>query len=250
MAIDQVARTYCAVNEGKGQPVDGSYTETAAEGSWSEMVGYADMQCAAGGELRSVTATVTRKPGALAECRVRTQVLDGKDPSGTEMPGGSRNSPSYSLQVVCVPQPILTHKLAESIQGDKLEALKALVNGAHMGSKIDLTKDGEKANPKTIKSILGDDEDALVKKIKKGITSFYSPQVSLQARYVVKDPGTVTYQEACKISTPPGPFSSPGGKYNWLSMGTGVEGSGREWTVTDTYLLSGPDGWDKDIYSK
>lgn len=35
-----------------------------------------------------------------------------------------------------------------------------------------------------------------------------------------------------------------------MSMGTSVEGYGKEWQVTDTYMLSGPDGWDEDIYDK
>ena len=47
MAIEQVQRVYCAVNEGKGEPVSGSYTEEIWEGSWAEMCAYADQKTAA-----------------------------------------------------------------------------------------------------------------------------------------------------------------------------------------------------------
>lgn len=247
MAIEQVQRVYCAVNEGKGEPVSGSYTEEIWEGSWAEMCAYADQKTAAGGDKWAITATVTRKAGDFAECRIRRQAMDGKEEF--EMPGESRDNPQYSLTCTAVPQPILTHKLSESYSGEKLDALKRLVNGGCMGSKIDISKEGQPVTQKTIQSIIGDDTSELIKKLKKGVTSFYSPQVVLQARYKVEDPATVTYQKCCTIADPPGPFKSPSGKFDWLCLGTSVEGSGKEWQVTDSYILSGPDGWDKDIYN-
>ena len=71
----------------------------------------------------------------FAECRVRRQAMDGKEEEEFEMPGSTRESPQYSLSVTCVPQPILTHKLAESYSGEKLDALKRLVNGGCMGDQ-------------------------------------------------------------------------------------------------------------------
>jgi len=131
MAINQVQRSYCVVHEGKGEPVSGGYTEDTWEGSWAEMCAYADREAASGGERWSITATVTRKPGDFAECRIRRQAMDGKEEF--EMPGNSRENPQYSLSATSVPQPILTHKLAESYSGEKLDALKRLVNGGCMG---------------------------------------------------------------------------------------------------------------------
>lgn len=246
MKVEQVARSYCAVNEGEGSPVNGGYSETMYEGSWDEMCAYADQVCASGGDYWAITATVTRKAGNFAECRVRKQAMDGK--REFEMPGSSRENPQYSLSCTAIPQPILTHKLAESYSGEKLDALKRLVNGGCMGTKIDVSKEGQPVTQKTIQSIIGDDTSKLIEKLKKGVTSFYGPQIVLQARYKVKDPGTVSYQKCCTIGSPPGPFKSPSGKFNWLCLGTTVEGSGKEWQVTDSYMLSGPDGWDKDIY--
>jgi len=248
MAIEQVQRSFCVVNKGKGEPVSGGYTEETWEGTWTEMCAYAERQSAAGGDLWSVTATVTRKDGNFAECRIRRQAMDGKEEGQVEMPGGTRDNPQYSLSVTCVPQPILTHPLAESFTGEKLDALKRLVNGGCMGSLVDVTKDGQPLQQKTVRSILGDEATPLIEKIKKGVTSFYSPQIVLQVRYKVTDPGSISYQKACTIATPPGPFESPDGNFNWLSMGTSVEGYGKDWQVTDSYMLSGPDGWDKDIY--
>lgn len=244
--IEQVQRSYCVVHDGKGEPVSGGYTEETWEGSWAEMCAYADREAASGGERWSITATVTRKPGNLAECRIRRQAMDGKEEF--EMPGSSRSNPQYSLSATSVPQPILTHKLAESYSGEKLDALKRLVNGGCMGTKIDVSKEGQPFTQKTIQSIIGDDTSKLIEKLKKGVTSFNSPQVVVQVRYKVKDPGTVSYQKCCTIASPPGPFKSPGGNFNWLCLGTSVEGAGREWQVTESYMLSGPDGWDKDIY--
>ena len=79
MAINQVQRSYCVVHEGKGEPVSGGYTEDTWEGSWAEMCAYADREAASGGERWSITATVTRKPGDFAECRIRRQAMDGKE---------------------------------------------------------------------------------------------------------------------------------------------------------------------------
>ena len=79
MAIAQVQRSYCVVNKGKGEPVSGGYTEETWEGTWAEMCAYADRQSAAGGDLWNITATVTRKAGDFAECRVRRQAMDGKE---------------------------------------------------------------------------------------------------------------------------------------------------------------------------
>ncbi len=186
------------------------------------------------------------KPGILRNAGCAAKPWTGRKRKNLKC----REVPVNSLSVTCVPQPILTHKLAESYSGEKLDALKRLVNGGCMGTKIDISKDGQPVTQKTIRSILADDNSKLIEKIKKGVTSFYSPQIVLQARYKVTDPGTINYQKACTIAAPPGPFESPSGKFNWMSMGTSVEGSGKEWQVTDTYMLSGPDGWDEDIYDK
>lgn len=109
----------------------------------------------AGGDLWNITATVTRKAGDFAECRVRRQAMDGKEEEEFEMPGSTRESPQYSLSVTCVPQPILTHTLAESYSGETLDALKRLVNGGCMGSLVDVTKDGQPLQQKPSEAFLG-----------------------------------------------------------------------------------------------
>lgn len=249
MDIEQVSRVFCAVNEGKGKPVDGSYKEETFEGTFEEMCSLADSRAKAGGAMYAVTATVTRKAGGFGECKIKTTPMDGKGMENIEMaPGSSRSNPCYTLSVTAVPQPILTHKLADGIEGEKLDAMKALVNGASMGTLIDTSKTGERSVQKTIKEILSDDSSEIMKKIMKGVTSFYSPSVTLSVRYKVKEPSSINYIDACKIASPPGPFKTPAGKFNWLSMGTGVEFDGKECVVSDTYVLSGPEGWDKDIY--
>lgn len=255
MKIEQVQRVYCVVHEGEGAAVDGGYTEEVWEGGWSEMCNYADQCVSAGNDYQAITATVTRKAGGIAECRVRRQAMDGDggDDEQAAKPGSSRSNPQYSLRVTCVPQPILTHKLADGISGLGLEACKKLLNGGGLGSRVETTEKNQGVTRKLVREILDDNElmsHPVVKKLLKGVTSYYSPQFALEVRYKVSDPTTVSYQEACKIATPPGPFSKPAGKYNWLCMGTSVNGSGKEWEVTDTYMLSGPDGWDKDFYTK
>lgn len=253
MKVEQVQRVYCVVCEGEGSAETGGYTEEVWEGSWGEMCTFADQQVAAGHEKLAVTATVTRKAGNFAECRVRKQVMDGEgEDDQWSMPGGSRENPQYSLSVTCVPQPILTHKLADDIEGEGLDACKRLLNGGGLGSKIDLAHAGQAKNEKRVRDVLEDAElmtHPVVLKLLKGVTSYYSPQFALEVKYKVKDPNSVQYQEACKIAEPPGPFPEPNGKYNWLCMGTSVTGGGKEWEVTDTYMLSGPDGWDEDFYS-
>jgi hypothetical protein len=65
MAIEQVQRSYCVVNKGKGEPVSGGYTEETWEGTWAEMCAYADRQSAAGG-AKGVVADLGEKRGLLS----------------------------------------------------------------------------------------------------------------------------------------------------------------------------------------
>lgn len=73
MAIEQVQRSYCVVNKGKGEPVSGGYTEETWEGTWAEMCAYADRQSAPAGICGISQPPLPGKPGILrnAGCAAR-----------------------------------------------------------------------------------------------------------------------------------------------------------------------------------
>lgn len=253
--IEQVARTYCVVHEAEGNPVNGGYIEWLMEGSFSDMCDYADEEVAKGSDTLAVTATVTRKAGDFAECRVRTQAYDGEgDDSGEgdEKPGDSRDMPLYSLRNAPVVQPILTHpSLYEIVKnGSDIEkaAWKALVQGAPWTEKVPMEsgKNGERKICDVLSQYSG---VGIVEDVKNGITGYYEPSITVEVRYTVDDPNAVNYLAPCTIHEAlPGPFEKPTGKRNWLALGTSLEQNGTSWNAVETYLLSGVGGWDKDIY--
>lgn len=51
-----------------------------------------------------------------------------------------------------------------------------------------------------------------------------------------------------KIDNPPGPHPNPGGNYNWLYLGTQYVRRGGAYPCVARWLLSGPNGWNAQVY--
>lgn len=161
---------------------------------------------------------------------------------GANAPGSSRENPSYALQVTSVQEPLLTHPLYANLSQEALTALKMLMDGYKLTEVVATASDG---TPTTLEQALGQVDAKLVERVKKGQTHYMAPQIAVTARY--RSDSLPDTGNAMKIGNPPGGFSTPAG-CNWLQLVPGIEMQGNEIWVSETYLLSSPGGWDKDIY--
>lgn len=170
-----------------------------------------------------------------------------------EAPGETRDMPSSRQSTNITQEPILSHSLGEGLTDTELVALNALVNGAGYYDMITLSgpdpsaEGGVSLYEITIMEALEHCTNPLKEKILRGITSYYCPHSEVTVRYMVAE-----YPEprsACEIVKEIPGQKTPNG-YNWLRMPSTCEpdGQGQLW-VTETYQLSGPGGWDEDIYS-
>lgn len=226
----------------------GDTLEQRWSGPWSELE--EKMLALDYSPTRRLSATLTRlADGSLAELSATWSDYEpagtGSADGGTDylLPGSSREAPSYSLQVTCVQEPLLTHPKYENLEGKALTALKLLMDGT---KESDVVSQDESGNPVTLQELLAEvGNQELVNKIRKGQTHYMAPQIAITARYKasrIPDTGN-----AFKVSQPPGNFSTPSG-CDWLQLVPSIEAHGKEIWVSETYLLSGPGGWDPDIY--
>lgn len=245
--VKQVDETYYTEYKAKGEPKN-SYRETTFEGPFDSLCTQADTEKSTGSKFLAVQCTVKRIAGNLGKLTIRKQNYTGNESDEINFPGSSRDVPKYRLSIMGEKEPILTHPLAKGYEGPVLDALKALCGGASLGDEIRTKDESGKALYRTVSDVLNGQTDDLIEKIKKGHVSYYDPKVVVSCSYTVKDVGSIKYQPYCKISSPPGPIPSPPAGRNWLCLGTEVSVDGDKVEATDTYILSGPDGWDKDTY--
>ncbi len=181
---------------------------------------------------------------------------DGDDES-TETEEGS--IVEQSLEGSVSDEPILTHPNFTSLSTDKLEYLKAIMDGARMWEKVTvLNTDGsEKKNKagrsfqRTLSSLvsdLSDDEKSVGKLLLKGVQSYRCPGATWREKRYASS-GDVNIDGLGKISSPSG-APTPSGR-NWMMIGKNVSknSDGNSWTIETTYELSGPNGWEEALYS-
>lgn len=263
--LEQVPRTYVRVYKHKTYTETGDEERRTYEGHWDVMVPRADAAVGEGGDAYNITATLTRKEGDMATLEIRkAKIKDPKEdeeeapdtPGSEGNPGESRENPQYTLRLQRAAEPLLTHDRYAGIPKDPLEALRALINGAQRATEmeiLELKDDGRLSKKKiSIERILKNADNKLANearnKIEHGTDSFLSFEAELEVRYRVKSLKDFEWREMAKIAYPSGPFPHPPGKRNWLFAGQSVEHSGKIIWITESYLLSGKDGWDRDIY--
>ncbi len=184
----------------------------------------------------------------------KSDVEDDESGGGGEngTPGESTSEPSYSVTTSNVMEPILTHpKFAESIKGNInapwVIGVNMMMNGASMADKLPSAINGIRYTVQQAIEDGGSTAAEIAGLIEQGITSYYSPHTVLTARYKVKgwsasgtaSPGTIT-------DSVPGGYKQKSG--NWLCLGNGIEKSGSEYWMSETFELS-PNGWNEEIYS-
>lgn len=231
----------------------GDTLEQSWTGSWAELE--AKMTSLAYDNTNRLSCTLTRlADGDHSELRatwttytLRSAESDSGGSSSFEgIPGSSRDNPTYSVQVTSVQEPLLTHPNYNYLTDDYLTALKMLMDG-YKGS--DTLMDSRTGDPITIDTLLSELEtgdDDIVTRIKKGQTHYMAPQVCVTCRYKVTEVPDIS--TSFRIATPPGNINTPAG-HDWLSLLPSVEVAEGEIWVSESFLLSGPGGWDKNTYS-
>lgn len=165
--------------------------------------------------------------------------------------GGSADNPLYEYSFAETAEPILTHPLIAGVYGegegkddDVMSALQMVAQGG-MDNAIIYLSDGKQSD---VKSFLE----------KKGVSAKVRQMVRNPSYIDVRTRLTVSYEVDKKTSvadlgktyvvkTPPGPLETPENR-QWMYVGGGYRKQGKKVYRQEVYLLSGPKGWDTDIY--
>lgn len=228
---------------GQDAYVNGGDTETYHyTGPWSTML--ARFNSLGGTLTRRVEATLTRSAdGNFGELEYTyTSYIPAKDAVNADpdsaMPGSSSGNPCYDLTTSEASAPILTSSLAANLSDEGARALKMLIDGYAPTDMFD--------DERTIEEVAKAADEKLFKLVNKGVTEYLVQRVTLTARYKSASPvsgGGMT------VKDPPGPFASVAGNdREWLYLGATQNMSNGDIWVTETYKLSGPGGWEDDLY--
>lgn len=187
-------------------------------------------------------ATVTREAAGIAKVVID---YEGIDPS---QGGGQGESKSYSLDVNTNSEPIETHPdfrqwAGQAVVGGGTNPQTGAIwdeDGAFLGFAI------EKA---------GEDSDSIYADPnvdKAGVKSFLSPGVTYTESITNSDSrgSNVDLEKVGKIDTPTKSDVLPKipSNRNWLLMGASVKEVGNGVAIDYKWKLSGPKGWNEDIY--
>jgi hypothetical protein len=83
----------------------------------------------------------------------------------------------------------------------------------------------------------------------KGVQEYYTANNSVWTKSWTQTIAPGSASRGISVTTnPPGPSPSFGGKHNWLVLPTFYTKRGRVYDCRQTFLLSGPRGWDSTIY--
>lgn len=230
------------VISGQDSFVAGGDTETYRySGPWAAML--SRFNALDGTLTRRVEATLTRSAdGNFGELEYTyTTYIPAKeavnaDP-GSTMPGSSGDNPCYDLTTSEASAPILTSPLAANLSDEGARALKMLMDGYAPTDMFD--------DELTIEEVAKAANATLYDLVSKGVTEYLVQRVTLTARYKSASP---VAGGGIEIKDPPGPFGAAGKGRNWLYLGATQNMSNGEIWVTETYKLSGPGGWDENLY--
>lgn len=215
-----------------------------------------------GSKTRQRQCVLTRVEGDMAELvvtEVHYRVAEEEGEEGDEEVlhagdvGTSAANPLYEYSFAETQEPMLTHPLIGGIYGPRgsapddevMAALQYLAAGG-LDSGIIYQKDGKQT---TVAALLG----------QKGVTQTVQTMVRTPSYLDVRTRLTVSYEvepdkvvgednmRTYVVKDPPGPVATPAGR-DWLFAGGGYRKQGAKVFYSEVYLLSGPLGWDPNIY--
>lgn len=211
-----------------------------------------DAKKADGSLSTQVSLTLTRAAGNFGELVVRHSYYTAPDPEATDHKakevGSSRNNPSYDYTISTATESIMLHPLiAEGgLSDDLLTVLAHLTKGGTAQDVLRLSDGYEHFAGEYILHYAGDQGAKLLSIV--ATPQWLDIRINLSVTYAVAPDALVALPTACQIhSQVPGPLPTPAGR-NWLSGPAKNSVQGDKCTVTEEYILSGPGGWDPDIY--
>lgn len=153
---------------------------------------------------------------------------------------GGAEEEEYSMDYSCSEQPLLTHPAFKDIDGEEKDALMAVAGGA---SPKDTFGKEEKVIEEVVKSEAG---MKAMEKMRKGQISYLCPGGVFSVTSTVTG---LSLSGVGKKGAPGNGAPAVSGKYNWIKEGvSGRKTGGGYWRQTVSWRLSGPDGWDSDLY--
>lgn len=247
--VEQVGRTWSRTAPVKMEGVEpaGVSNEYTYAGGFDELVAFAQEYIGAHADRTlQVVATVRRDVGGMAQLTLSTQQYQdaatddgdaGGDAGGTGDAGGDEaEEAEVSIEVSGSTEDILTHPRFAQVdwRGKAGIALQKLARGADPEEEFEfeggLYKVGEQA--------ANVDGWELVTKM----SSYYVPHVVA----TITDDGEGEVPQMFQVSAP-AELTAPAG-YNWLAMGGGTQTVGGKRRRVRKYMLSGPGGWDAEVY--
>lgn len=165
--------------------------------------------------------------------------------------GDEDNPRTFSLGISVSEEPIETHVRYKDIPVKEKELIQNIKEGRYReaeGEANKYIKNGDSANGAKFALV---DEMAieLAGKLKKGIDSYVVPNQIWRTSFISKTNVSAAKLNAVgKITTAPGAPTVSDDR-DWLFIGASVDQVGDLFNITYEWRLSGPGGWDAEIYS-
>lgn len=224
----------------------------AGDSAQSDLRTLANSYFATASNTLQVSASISRADGGVYTLSITRTYYEAA--SNAAAVGTAETTPSYTLTLGTASASILTHPLIQANAGASwLEptsaAWAALIMLAKGASWYDyMTYQGQEDSigqwlthggvPAEVSTLVAEQSEWL------------EATCTLTASWVLQDSDPIpTIEKFPTIQTPPGPFPAlvATGR-NWLFMGASLSRSGDKTTISKTYQLSGPGGWNPAAY--
>lgn len=222
-------------------------------GDFDALLEVFERELALGSHLARRECTLTRVDGAMAELVVTESVYEsvtGDGDGGGEAAGAvgsSAANPVYEYSFSESQEPMITHPHIVETWGaddDVMSALQFLAQGG-MDNAIIYLSDGKQSD---VRSFLNSKGVSRVTQRKMRVPSFIDVRTRLTVSWEVDRKAAVSELGSTHVvKTPPGPLETPAGR-TWLYIGGGYRKQGEKVWRSEVYLLSGPGGWDEQVY--
>lgn len=201
-----------------------------------------------------IVSTCTRMEGEMAELNTewsevwyqqeeeREDEEDETDKDKTEEDkleedvGESEDNPEIIIDTTAVLESILTHPAAKQYTEAQLMACHAYMSGKGLDDKIVV-----KGKKRAIRDIMP--TNWLADLIKRHVWEYNVPHTVVRKQWK----GRGKTANVCEIGHASG-LPAAGKDRNWMCMGSGIEKRGTEVIKSETWELSNPGGWNKQLY--
>ena len=229
------------------------YTESTGQrevirytGPWEAILEYG-VQAVSGAESAvAVSVEMERAEGGIGEMTITEETY--RKPTATGGDGdkesniGTNENPEITSSFTVQAEPLLGHPKYANITRAQAWLLQQVAAGTHPDAIVEYN--GKKYIMREACEQLRDSAAKVLDFYLKGITQYYE----VYGDITVRGTGGEFPGEVGKIATPPGAVQAPSDR-NWLCTGKGKTKQGKEVVYTAQYRLSGPGGWNTELYS-